>query len=170
MNNEALKKILLGHEKWLTGSGGERADLRCADLRYANLRSADLRSANLEGADLRYANLSGADLKGAANLPVAELPEGRLTVWKKCLGTLVKLRIPKKAKRTGCYRSRKCRAEYVKVLKVLSESGQVISGRGLEYKVGEIVRPDSYNDDPRVECTNGIHFFLTRREATESSF
>lgn len=30
-----------------------------------------------------------------------------------------------------------------------------------------IVRADKYNDDPRVECTGGIHFFLTRQEAEE---
>jgi hypothetical protein len=37
--------------------------------------------------------------------------------------------------------------------------------RKTTYCVGEIVRPDSYNGDFREECTNGIHFFITRAEA-----
>jgi hypothetical protein len=37
----------------------------------------------------------------------------------------------------------------------------------LEYKAGEIIHPDKFDDDIRVECANGIHFFITRREAEE---
>jgi hypothetical protein len=37
----------------------------------------------------------------------------------------------------------------------------------LEYKEGEIVVADSYDDDIRIECTNGIHFFMTRKEAKD---
>ena len=33
------------------------------------------------------------------------------------------------------------------------------------YRVGETVRPDSYDDNPLVECTHGIHWFATRAEA-----
>ena len=56
-----LKIKLELHLKWLHGEdGGERANLRIADL-----SGADLRSANLRSADLRSANLSGADLSGA---------------------------------------------------------------------------------------------------------
>ena len=35
------------------------------------------------------------------------------------------------------------------------------------YRVGEIVRPDSYDPDIRVECSHGIHFFITRKEAED---
>lgn len=35
------------------------------------------------------------------------------------------------------------------------------------YVVGEVTRPDSFNDDIRIECSNGIHFFITLREAQE---
>ena len=66
-----LNEILEKHLKWLNDeNGGERANLRGADLRGVNLRganfySADLSEANLRGADLRGANLSGANLRGA---------------------------------------------------------------------------------------------------------
>jgi hypothetical protein len=35
------------------------------------------------------------------------------------------------------------------------------------YKAGVVVHPDKYDDDIRVECTHGIHFFITRKEAEE---
>ena len=56
-----VKQILELHKKWLDNeAGGNRADLRSADL-----SGADLRSAYLSDADLRCADLSGADLSGA---------------------------------------------------------------------------------------------------------
>ena len=60
-----IKKILSEHSKWINGDGGERANLRRADLSGANLRWADLSEADLRGADLRWADLSGANLRGA---------------------------------------------------------------------------------------------------------
>ena len=79
MEQEKLNAILEKHRKWLNDEeGGERANLRGADLcetdlRDANLRDADLRGANLRGADLRDANLRDADLRGA-NLDFSCLP------------------------------------------------------------------------------------------------
>ena len=35
------------------------------------------------------------------------------------------------------------------------------------YKVGEVVRPDRFDTCRWKECTNGIHFFITRKEAEE---
>ncbi len=71
MDQSELDLILAKHLHWLKGEeGGERADLRDADLigadlSYANLRDADLRQANLSCAYLRQADLFGADLRGA---------------------------------------------------------------------------------------------------------
>ena len=58
MNEIKLKEILEKHNKWVHDEeGGERANLRNADLCGANLRNADLRGANLRNADLCGANL-----------------------------------------------------------------------------------------------------------------
>jgi len=82
MKSEKLKIILAQHMLWLNGNGGERANLRDANLRGADLREANLQRADLRGADLleanlRWANLRGADLRGAnlreANLQWANL-------------------------------------------------------------------------------------------------
>jgi len=63
---EQLAEIIKKHGMWLRDEdGGERANLRYADLSSADLRSADLRSADLRYADLRSADLRSADLSYA---------------------------------------------------------------------------------------------------------
>ena len=170
-----------------------RADLRYANLSDANLSDADLSGAdlsvaNLSGADLRSANLRSADLSGA-NLRSANLSEvkhnertsffalvcpeeGDFIAWKKVGEVIVKLRIPAEAKRSSAT-TRKCRCEYAEVLELQNLDGtpyhcdEVVNTNFIEtiYKVGEIVRPDSWDDNRWNECSNGIHFFITRDEA-----
>ena len=58
MEENQLKNVLELHRKWINKEpGGERANLRRADLLEANLRRTDLLEANLRGADLQGANL-----------------------------------------------------------------------------------------------------------------
>ena len=155
------------------------ADLGGADLRIAYHGGADLSGANLSGADLRSANLSGADL-GSADLGGADAneatamfwpvcpPEGDVIGWKKCRdGVIVKLLIPAAAKRSSAT-TRKCRAEFVQVLEVIgADEGVSEYNRGIKYRAGETVKPDSFDEDRWNECSNGIHFFITREEAEE---
>jgi hypothetical protein len=147
------------------------ATLYGADLRGANLSNANLRDATLYGADLRDADLRGADLSGA-NLSNAkglafQIPQDvELIVYKKTTAGVAKLRIPPEARRTAVPTSRKCRAEFAEVLACPDGAYDLHTGR-LAYVAGTTVRPDSYDDDFRVECTHGIHFFLTRKEAEE---
>lgn len=76
----------------------------------------------------------------------------------------MKLKIPAAAKRSSAT-SRKCRAEFAEVLEVFgAEKGRSSYGE-VTYRAGEIVHPDSFNDDRWSECSNGIHFFITREEA-----
>ena len=147
------------------------ADLYGANLSGANLRRADLRRADLREADLRRANLSGADLSGAKNvdLVIAQtriLPDGDLVGWKKCRdGVIVKLRIPEAAKRCHAF-GRKCRAEYADVLEVIGASkGVSFHDRKTEYVAGQRVTPDSFDENWMEECSNGVHFFITKIEA-----
>ena len=153
------------------------ADLADANLAGANLADAYLADANLAGANLADAYLARADLaraylagaKGTAKkLPHFQLPAGDLIGWKRCGGHIVKLLIPADAKRTASLVGRKCRAEFVKVLEIEGAAEAASShDSGTVYRVGEIVRPDSYDDNPLVECTHGIHWFATRAEAEE---
>ena len=152
------------------------ANLAYANLVYANLRDANLSVANLSGADLSDANLSGANLSGAylrgaagADLAIAMtriLPDGELIGWKKCRhGVIVKLRIPAEAKRSHAF-GRKCRAEFADVLEVIGAEVGISSHDGeTEYRVGQRVTPDSFDDNWTDECSHGVHFFITRLEA-----
>ncbi len=137
---EKLPEILRLHKMWINGEvGGTRANLR--------------------GADLREADLSGASLPDFQIVP----KEGDLIGWKRLkYGVICKVLIPSDAKRTSSLVGRKCRAEFVKVL-----SGPGESSMGGIYKEEEFYRPDAYDDDIRVECTNGVHFFITKKEAEE---
>ena len=132
----------------------------------ASLSGADLSRANLSGA-----NLYGADLKDAkdANLAIAKtriLADGDLIGWKKCRqGVIVKLRIPEDAKRSHAF-GRKCRAEYVDVLEVIGGDAGISGHDGkTEYRTGQRVTPDAFDENWQDECSSGIHFFITRAEA-----
>ena len=39
--------------------------------------------------------------------------------------------------------------------------------RDFLYRPGEIIVPDSFDDDRWNECSNGIHFIITRQEAED---
>lgn len=148
MKPDELKNILDEHRKWLAG------DFGClANLSYANLR----------GANLSYAELREADLIGA-RLPHFQVPDGDLIVYKKLNDhSIATLLIPSHAKRTGSLVGRKCRADMAIVLEGNGGTGGYRIG--ISYQTGQEVYPDKYDDDIRVECTHGIHFYLTKQEA-----
>jgi len=155
----------------LSGANLSRTDLSEANLYGANLYGANLSGANLSGANLYGANLSEANLYGAKNadLVIARtriLSEGDLIGWKKCKNNvIVKMQIPSDAKRSHAF-GRKCRAEYVKVLEVIGAEVGIAQHDGkTEYRKGEIVKPDSFDENWQDECAPGIHFFITRIEA-----
>ena len=143
-----LKRIIELHQKWRRGDpGGARADLY--------------------GADLRSANLGGADLGERSIVP----EEGAFIGFKKVTsGVVLKLEITEDAKRTSSYVGRKCRTSKVRVLEAFhADEGQTEfrskHDRGFVYRLGEVIEEPSFDGDPRVECTSGIHFFITRAEA-----
>ena len=172
--DDASTSIKLGLAvKWAIES---RANLSGANLSGAYLSGADLSGANLSGADLSgadlsRANLSGADLSGAkdAEFAIAStriLPDGDLIGWKKCKNNIiVKLRIPEAAKRSHAF-GRKCRAEYADVIEVIGgEVGYAQHDGKTKYKTGQRVTPDKWCENWQDECSNGIHFYITRLEA-----
>jgi hypothetical protein len=178
--NNTLKNTLVkavSEGAYLQGADLRGAYLRGADLQGADLQGADLRGADLRGADLRGVGLRGAYLRGADLQKLASyhslLPEGEITVWKRLRnGLICQLLIPKEAKRVNAIGSRKCRFEYAKVVVIYDGKKKVKIGYGqhdssFTYRVGEIVTPDSFDDSPLIECSNGIHAFITRIEAEE---
>jgi hypothetical protein len=147
----------------LRGAYLQHANLRGAYLQHADLQHADLQHADLQGADLQGAYLQHANLQGVTGLYPIVPEEGSFIGFKKLSnGSVAKIMIPEDAERVGGYTGRKCRAQ----------KAVVIEGEGVsqydskfEYKPGAILIPDKWDNDPRVECSHGIHFFLTRKEA-----
>ena len=150
------------------------ADLCGADLRGAYLGGADLGGADLRGADIGGAYLGGAYLGGAKNIPFIPLScpsDGEFIGWKKVSNKLVRLLIPSDAKRSSST-SNKCRCDKAKVLEITELDGSnpitsVINNNYIEtqYVVGEMVFPDSFDENRWNECSNGIHFFINKQEA-----
>ena len=131
----------------------------------ANLAGADLTGANLAGA-----NLAGADLEGA-DLPDYQLcpQEGSFIAYKQ-VGRGVVLKLEILGPRTSSLAGRKCRTSRARVLEALDSKGLVFPSQydpKFIYRVGEEVAASAYNPDIRVECTRGIHFFMTEGEARE---
>jgi hypothetical protein len=131
----------------------------------ANLTLANLTDADLTYADLTDANLTRADAK-IARARITIVPDGDIVGWKKCNnGILVKMLIPASARRSNAT-GRKCRAEFAEVLEIIG--GDAVTdqhGPRTEYRVGEIVQADKWDENRFNECSNGIHFFITREEA-----
>ena len=178
MTNEELKKIIEKHEKWLKSQeGGERADLRDANLCGANLCGANLCGADLRVANLRDANLCGADLRDAKNAPFVPMAcpdSGSFTAWKKAHGHIVKLLIPEDARRSSAT-GRKCRCDKAIVVAIETVSGESAELDEIAsdhdgtfiYKVGETVTEPNFCEDRFNECAEGIHFFINRQEAVD---
>jgi hypothetical protein len=166
INSKQLSDILESHKNWLSSKGGEKADLR----------GANLRGANLWGANLRGANLWEADLRGAKNIEMANaitciLPEGEFFGYKKCVEGVAKILIPMAAKRSNAT-GRKCRAEWAIDVQHFDKDGKDTQedfhstyNSSFVYKVGDEIHPDSFDDCRWNECSNGVHFFITRWEA-----
>ena len=177
---DEIKEILEKHMHWLNEDCKDWQDMY-ANLRYADLSYANLSNANLRYADLRYADLSNADLRNA-NLSYAKgitmtcPSDGAFVGWKKSRTengfAIVKLQIPDGAKRSSAT-GRKCRCDLAFVIAIYDEDGNEIKSaisdndKSFVYRTGEMVTPDSFDDNRWIECSHGIHFFITRTEAEE---
>jgi hypothetical protein len=177
----------------LQGANLRDADLQGANLQGANLRDANLQGANLQdaylqdaylqdaylqgaylqGAYLQDAYLQGAYLQDALNIPDLSFTvvpsEGDIIVYKKLREGVCKLKIPAEAKRLNAT-GRKCRAEFAQVLELPEGCtvGHSLHDSSFEYTVGCIVKPkEPFCEDRWNECSSGIHFFITRKEAED---
>ena len=120
-------------------------------------------------------------------IPFACPESGEFIGYKKCrygdfeikyIGTyagvcIVKLLIPADSKRSSSF-GRKCRCSKAKVLGFYDMFGNEINDNNgvtsiydpkLIYEIGKWVYPDSFDDNRYVECSHGIHFFMSFDEA-----
>jgi hypothetical protein len=151
-------------------------NMKCANLNSANLRDANLYNSNLNRALLINSITSGIKHNENTVFFALQCPEeGSFIGWKKCRNDIiVKLLITEDSKRSSAT-TRKCRASKVKVLEILiNDNTQLklppicavsLHDISFLYKVGETIEVDNFDDDRWDECSNGIHFFLTKQEA-----
>jgi hypothetical protein len=148
---DELRDVVEKHSKWLKSQdGGQRANLQGADL---------------QGADLQRAIAAGLAIAQTRIIPASGSFEG----WKSCVdNVLVKVLIPAEAKRSHAF-GRKCRAEFVDVMEIVGDVTKAISRHdsSVTYRVGERVTCNEWCDDFTQECAGGIHFFITKEEASD---
>ena len=168
----------------LAGANLEGAELVRANLTGASLTGANLKNARMLGADLRYACMGKADLTGASLSPFQIVPEvGQFKGFKRVISAadsscscVIEILIPTSARRTSSLVGRKCRADKAKIVRVVNPSCQdetnfvSFYNPNFAYTVGKWIKEPRYDPDIRVECTSGIHFFMTLKEAEEYSF
>ena len=146
-------------------------------LEEAVKQGANLDGANLDGANLTRANLTRANLDGATNIPFVPYAcpsDGAFIGWKNVNNCLVMLEIPEDARRCSCT-SQKCRCDKAKVLGItnldtnesVSEIKNISFSPAVTYVVGEMVYPDSFDENRWNECSHGIHFFINKQNAID---
>jgi uncharacterized protein YjbI with pentapeptide repeats len=163
----------------LIGANLYRAILTDANLSNANLARASLARANLSNANLVNANLTGACLARAnlsnTTLPPHQIapPEGEFIGWKVASGLIIKLKILANSRRMNAIGSRKCRTDRTQVIGIYRKGSSRVCAHSVNsdrnpqfiYSLGSFVEEPNYDPDITVECSRGIHFFLTRDEA-----
>ena len=142
-----------------------------------NTLKETLEEAVKQGASLYGANLDGASLNGATNIPFIPFAcpsDGSFIGWKKVKNCLIMLEIPEDAKRCSCT-SQKCRCDKAKVLGITNlDTNELVSEikntsylPAITYVVGEMVYPDSFDENRWDECSHGIHFFINKQNAID---
>ena len=70
--------------------------------------------------------------------------------------------------------TKKCRCDKAIVLDITSLDGETHFDEVVNhnykvttYKVGEVVYPDSFDEDRWIECSRGIHFFVNKKDAID---
>ena len=156
---------------YLTGANLRGANLTDVCLEYANLYGANLRGANLTGADLRRAELTYADLTDTILDEKEQCRKGitltePMTVYKKSdEGKIITLKTPIGAK-IFSINNKKRRTNKCKVIDMQGET-ELSSwyDTNFKYHVGDEIEIKDFDENYNVECSTGIHFFLTREEA-----
>lgn len=152
-------------------------DLRDSKFTKCDVEFAYFNSAVLTGTTFSLTNIEKA-YKDYLTVGLHPAPEGDLIGYGKKGDYIVTLLIPKEARRS-CATSRKYRAEYVKVLSIETLFGtpgpSAITNqycteghtKSVRYAVGEYAYPDTWDENRWNECSNGIHFWLTKEEARQ---
>lgn len=154
-----------------------------AKLRNTNLLNTNMYRAEVSGADFYHSNLFEANVAAVniayavnfPNIPFACPGTGSFVGWKKAITddktpVIVELEILPAAKRSSAT-GRKCRCSAAKVLSIKSVdyATDYTTAKGTHddtftYTLGQTVT-SAFDEDRWNECSDGIHFYMTRDEA-----
>lgn len=147
----------------------------CANFAFAKFTDTSFTNCNTDYMCVDNTNFSGNMVNPAVPLDCPET--GSFIGWKKVFtdfdfetSFLVELEIPEDAKKSSALGS-KCRCDKAKVLSITNiytgeKVSEVVSAYyACKYTVGEMVYPDSFDENRWNECTHGIHFFMNDSEA-----
>ena len=168
ITKEELKTILERHKLWLDSDGekGKCADLSGADLSDADLTGADLSGADLINSELEYTNLTNTILDEKEQCRKGIVLTEPMIGYKKARGgKIITLEIPIGAK-VFSINNNKRRTNKTKVIDMQGET-ELSSwfNTNFKYHVGDEIEIEDFDERYCVECGEGVHFFLTRKEA-----
>ena len=158
---------------YLVGSHLVRADLQCTNLAWADLSSCVFYHTDFRDCNFIHSNLVGS--KYVPYIPLQCPSDGAFVGWKKVNNVLIKLEIPADAKRSSAT-TNKCRCDKAKVLGFYDSLGvneldmtELVNDKyeKCKYVKGEMVYPDSFDEDRWNECSHGIHFFINKQDAID---
>ena len=161
-NSCELNNVIFNHCKFYTS-----LFYRC------NLCQVDFHTAQMDDCCFIRNDIYGVMLPQGYHIPMVCPETGSFTGWKKGGdGEIICLEIPADAKRSSA-NNRKCRCDKAKVVYITDKDGnekEIANGwinPEFIYKVGEMVYSDKWDENRWNECSNGIHFFMTRDEAVK---
>lgn len=151
-----------------------------AIMKEADLQRAYLQSANLSRADLNYARIEGANLVGANLYETKGAIRGGQVLTEDLIGykicsngcfkkVVVTLKIPKGAI-VFSINGKKCRTNKVEVIAIDEGNRAYSYYNDMSYYVGDKITINNFNCQYNVECSTGIHFFKSRKEAEQYKF
>ena len=158
----------------MKGADFRNAQMKTASMRYCDMRGCDIRGADLFGAVLEHARLEGIVSDESTRWFRMHCPEkGAILGYKKCVNDrLVQLLIPADARRTSATLP-SCRCSKAKVLTIKSfdstvefEEAWSLVDENFVYRKGEWVEVKDFNEDRWMDSTTGIHFWMSREEAS----
>jgi uncharacterized protein YjbI with pentapeptide repeats len=153
------------------------------DLTFVNctfekaiFQDCDMKNVHFYDCDLDMCSFIGCV---RLNIPSIVPDSGSFIGWKQASDSknnvvIIKLLIPSDAKRSNS-NGRKCRANKAYVLEIQNLDGTKsnettaysIFRHSFKYRIGELVEVSDFDENRFVECSTGIHFFITRDEAAK---
>lgn len=150
-----------------------RVDMTNGDFREAKFVNGGIYSSVLTEGNFNEVDFRGVKVNTSTIGYVMACPsEGSYIGWKKCGEYIVKMLVTEDAMRSSAT-TRKCRCSKAKVLEIQTMDGHKSNKRvvyssyctSFKYEVGKEVSVSDFDTNRWIECSKGIHHFVSREDA-----